>query len=84
MVSLLTTNEGHYMIKPGDIVEILELGPEPIDPRYAAYFTPGTRHTVMFFDPVTGEIELSYPGLVVSRPGDGVTFFPGEYKLIVE
>lgn len=71
-------------IKPGSIVEMMDLGPEPIDPRYAAYFTPGTRHTVLFFDPVTGEIELSYPGLVVSRPGDGVTFFPEEYKLIVE
>lgn len=72
------------IIKSGSIVELMDLGPEPIDPRYAAYFTPGTRHTVLFFDPVTGEIELSYPGLVVSRPGDGVTFFPGEYKLIVE
>lgn len=69
-------------IKSGSTVELVDLGPEPIDPRYAAYFTPGTRHTVLFFDPVTGEIELSYPGLVVSRPGDGVTFFPGEYKFI--
>lgn len=56
-------------IKSGSTVELMDLGPEPIDPRYAAYFTPGTRHTVLFFDPVTGEIELSYPGLVVSRPG---------------
>lgn len=71
-------------IKPGSIVEMLDLGPEPIDPRYAVHFTPGTRHTVLFFDHVTGEIELSYPGLNVSKPGDGVTFFPGEYKLIVE
>lgn len=69
-------------IKSGSVVELMDLGPEPIDPRYAPYFTPGTRHTVLFFDPVTGEIELSYPGLVVSRPGDGVTFFPGEYKFI--
>ena len=31
-------------IKPGSIVELLELGPEPIDPRHRVYFAPGT-HT---------------------------------------
>jgi hypothetical protein len=27
-------------IKSGSVVELMDLGPEPIDPRYAAYF-PG-------------------------------------------
>jgi hypothetical protein len=82
MVSLLTTNEGHYMIKPGDIVEILELGPEPIDPRWAVYFAPGTKHIVLAYYPVTWEVELANPDKDTTDPGDGVTFFLGEYKLV--
>lgn len=48
-------------IKSGSIVELMDLGPEPIDPRYATYFTPGTRHTVLFFDPVTGGDRTKLP-----------------------
>ena len=32
-------------IKPGSIVEMLELGPEPIDPKLALYYAPGTQHS---------------------------------------
>lgn len=71
-------------IKPGSIVEMLELGPEPIDPRWAVHFAPGTRHTVIGYDPVTWEVELVHPDGGTTDPGDGITFFPGEYKLIVE
>ena len=70
-------------IKPGSIVELMELGPEPIDPKLALYYAPGTQHRVIWYDPVTGEVELINPG-GSEEPGDGVTFFPGEYKLIVE
>ena len=70
-------------IKPGSIVEMLELGPEPIDPKLALYYAPGTQHRVIGYDPVTWEVELINPG-GSEVPGDGVTFFPGEYKLIVE
>ena len=68
-------------IKPGSIVEMLELGPEPIDPKLALYYAPGTQHRVIGYDPTTWEIELLNPHCDY---GDGITFFPGEYKLIVE
>lgn len=71
-------------IKPGSIVEMLELGPEPIDPKLSLYFAPGTQHQVMDYDPITWEIELHKPDCDYKRPGDGITFFPGEYTLIVE
>lgn len=70
-------------IKPGSIVEMLELGPEPIDPKLALYYAPGTQHRVIGYDPVTWEVELVNPG-GSEGPGDGVTFFAGEYKLIAE
>lgn len=70
-------------IKPGSIVEMLELGPEPIDPKLALYYAPGTQHRVIGYDPVTWEVELVNPG-GSEEPGDGVTVFAGEYKLIVE
>lgn len=70
-------------IKPGSIVEMLELGPEPIDPKLALYYAPGTQHRVIGYDPVTWEVELVNPG-GSEEPGDGVTFFAGEYKLIAE
>lgn len=70
-------------IKPGSIVEMLELGPEPIDPKLALYYAPGTQHRVIGYDPVAWEVELVNPG-GSEEPGDGVTFFAGEYKLIVE
>lgn len=71
-------------IKPGSIVEMLELGPEPIDPKLALYYAPGTQHRVISYDPTTWEVELLNPDSGYERPGDGITFFPGEYKLIVE
>ncbi|ALJ98118.1 hypothetical protein [Klebsiella phage Kp2] len=71
-------------IKPGSIVELLELGPEPIDPKLALYYAPGTQHRVIGYDPITWEVELLHPDNGSEDPGDGVTFFPGEYKLIVE
>lgn len=70
-------------IKPGSIVEMLELGPEPIDPKLALYYAPGTQHRVIGYDPVTWEVELVNPG-GSEEPGEGVTFFAGEYKLIAE
>lgn len=70
-------------IKPGSIVEMLELGPEPIDPKLALYYAPGTQHRVIGYDPVTWEVELVNHG-GSEEPGDGVTFFAGEYKLIAE
>lgn len=70
------------MIKPGDIVEMLELGPEPIDPKLAVHFAPGTRHLVFDYDPVTREVELEHPDRLTTEPGEGVTFFEGEYKII--
>ena len=68
-------------IKPGSIVEMLTLGPEPIDPRHAHLFRPGTQHRVIGYDPETREVELFLDG---DNPGDGLTFFDGEYKPIVE
>ncbi|AIT13592.1 hypothetical protein dlv622_00023 [Klebsiella phage vB_KpnP_Dlv622] len=71
-------------IKPGSIVEMLELGPEPIDPRHRAYFAPGTQHRVISYDVEFGEVELLNPDSNSEKPGDGITFFAGEYKLIAE
>lgn len=71
-------------IKPGSIVEILGLGPEPLEPRHRDYFAPGTQHRVIAYDPEFWEVELINPDNNSEKPGDGVTFFSGEYKLIVE
>lgn len=71
-------------IKPGSIVEILGLGPEPLEPRHREYFAPGTQHRVISYDPEFWEVELVNPDNNSEKPGDGITFFPGEYKLIVE
>ena len=71
-------------IKPGSIVEMLELGPEPIDPKLALYYAPGTQHLVIDYDPITWEVELINPDKGSEEPGEGVTFFAGEYKLIAE
>lgn len=71
-------------IKPGSIVEILGLGPEPLEPRHRDYFAPGTQHRVISYDPEFWEVELINPDNNSEKPGDGITFFPGEYKLIVE
>lgn len=71
-------------IKPGSIVEILGLGPEPLEPRYRDYFAPGTQHRVISYDPEFWEVELINPDNNSEKPGDGITFFSGEYKLIVE
>lgn len=71
-------------IKPGSIVEMLELGPEPIDPKLALYYASGTQHLVIDWDPITWEVELINPDKGSEEPGEGVTFFAGEYKLIVE
>ncbi|QPB09059.1 hypothetical protein CPT_Pone_020 [Klebsiella phage Pone] len=71
-------------IKPGSIVEMLELGPEPIDPRHRAYFAPGTQHHVISYYAEFGEVELLNPDSNSETPGDGITFFAGEYKLIAE
>ncbi|UVX30372.1 hypothetical protein A1l_00030 [Klebsiella phage VLCpiA1l] len=70
-------------IKPGSIVELLDLGPEPLSPELRKYFAPGTQHRVISYCEETWEVELMHPG-GTEEPGDGVTFFPGEYKLIVE
>lgn len=71
-------------IKPGSIVEILGLGPEPLEPRHRDYFAPGTQHRVISYDPEFWEVELINPDNNSEKPGDGITFFSGEYKLIVE
>lgn len=71
-------------IKPGSIVEILGLGPEPLEPRHREYFAPGTQHRVISYDPEFWEVELINPDNNSEKPGDGITFFSGEYKLIVE
>lgn len=71
-------------IKPGSIVGMLELGPEPIDPRHRAYFAPGTQHRVISYYVEFGEVELLNPDSNSEKPGDGITFFAGEYKLIAE
>lgn len=70
-------------IKPGSIVELLELGPEPLTPIFQEYFAPGTQHRVISYCEETWEVEVMHPG-GTEEPGDGITFFPGEYKLIVE
>lgn len=71
-------------IKPGSIVEILGLGPEPLEPRHRDYFAPGTQHRVISYDPEFWEVELINPDNNSEKPGDGITFFSGEYKLIAE
>uniref|UniRef100_A0AB74UJL5 Uncharacterized protein n=1 Tax=Klebsiella phage Hope TaxID=3350564 RepID=A0AB74UJL5_9CAUD len=71
-------------IKPGSIVEIIGLGPEPLEPRHRDYFAPGTQHRVISYDPEFWEVELINPDNNSEKPGDGITFFSGEYKLIVE
>lgn len=71
-------------IKPGSIVEILGLGPEPLEPRHRDYFAPGTQHRVISYDPEFWEVELINPDNNSEKPGNGITFFSGEYKLIVE
>ena len=71
-------------IKPGSIVEILGLGPEPLEPRHRDYFAPCTQHRVISYDPEFWEVELINPDNNSEKPGDGITFFAGEYKLITE
>ena len=71
-------------IKPGSIVEIIGLGPEPLEPRHRDYFAPGTQHRVISYDSEFWEVELINPDNNSEKPGDGITFFSGEYKLIVE
>ncbi len=71
-------------IKPGSIVEIIGLGPEPLEPRHRDYFAPGTQHRVISYDPEFWEVELINPDNNSEKPGDGITFFSGEYKLIAE
>lgn len=71
-------------IKPGSIVEILGLGPELLEPRHRDYFAPGTQHRVISYDPEFWEVELMNPDNNSEKPGDGITFFSGEYKLIAE
>ena len=71
-------------IKPGSIVELLELGPEPIGPELSNYFVPGSQHRVISYCEETWEVELIDPTNGSEEPGDGITFFAGEYKLIAE
>ena len=70
-------------IKPGSIVELLELGPEPLPSILQDYFAPGTQHRVISYCEETWEVEVMHPG-GTEEPGDGITFFAGEYKLIAE
>ncbi|WPJ51068.1 hypothetical protein RCIP0031_00028 [Klebsiella phage RCIP0031] len=70
-------------IKPGSIVELLDLGPEPLSPELREYFAPGTQHRVISYCKETWEVELMHQD-GTEEPGRGITFFPGEYKLIVE
>lgn len=70
-------------IKPGSIVEMLDLGPEPLSSELRKYFAPGTQHRVISYCKETWEVELMHPG-GTEEPGDGVTFFAGEYVLIAE
>lgn len=71
-------------IKPGSIVELLDLGPEPLAPDLREYFAPGTQHRVLYYCDTTWEVELIDPSNGSEVPGSGITFFPGEYKLIAE
>ena len=55
-------------IKPGSIVEILGLGPEPLEPRHRDYFAPGTQHRVISYDPEFWEVELINPDNNSEKP----------------
>lgn len=78
-------------IKVGSIIEILNhdgvvnLGKASGSGQdYAAYYLGrypiGSKHEVLAFHPVTGEVEVSYD----HNPDEDEwhTFFPGEYKLV--
>lgn len=49
----------------------------------AGYYKVGSQHRVIEFFPDTGEVELVGPAGDDS-PGNGITFFPGEYKIVLD
>ena len=57
-------------IKPGSIVELLELGPEPIGPELSSYFVPGSQHRVISYCEETWEVELVDPTNGSEEPVD--------------
>lgn len=66
------------------IVEILGFnGYELSGEVYEEYYKVGSQHRVIEFFPDTVEVELVAPDGTDTN-GDGVTFFPGEYKIIVD
>lgn len=66
------------------IVEILNHDEYALLTRvYREYYKVGSQHRVIEFFPDTGEVELVAPD-GTDTPGDGITFFPGEYKIIVD
>lgn len=65
------------------IVEIVEHGPAFLIDECLEYYKVGSQHRVIEFFPDTGEVELVAPD-GTDTPGDGITFFPGEYKIIVD
>lgn len=66
------------------IVEILGFnGYEALYEAYKEHYKVGSQHRVIEFFPDTGEVELVAPDGTDTN-GDGVTFFPGEYKIIVD
>ena len=50
---------------------------------YRNYYKVGSQHRVIEFFPDTGEVELVGPE-GEDTPGEGVTFFPGEYKIVLD
>ena len=49
----------------------------------ADYYKVGSQHRAIEFFPDTGEVELVGPE-GGDTPGEGVTFFPGEYKIVLD
>lgn len=65
------------------IVEILNHSEVFTTAECRRYYKKGSQHRVIEFFPDTGEVELVAPD-GADTPGDGITFFPGEYKIIVD
>lgn len=47
------------------------------------YYKVGSQHRAIEFFPDTGEVELVGPE-GEDTPGAGITFFPGEYKIVLD
>ena len=66
-------------IKVGSIIEIVDFLPG-YEELYSHLYPLGSKHEVLAFHPVTGEVEVSYD----HNPDEDEwhTFFPGEYRLV--